>query len=193
MISSTISLLSWQRRSFRSSLSTLGTKFADIFRIFSSSRNYVYNSHTDIKLCTYCLPGFLESFMPLKNWCSIHARSSKSSLKHSIRFSGIFKKSLEENFIANRSSKVSSCPDCIFEIHDLWQSGFSRVYSNCCCSCSFEPEIIKIGQASNKMYSKNILNFQKSPSILNACTKRKPGNLLKAPCRNTDIGKNKRT
>ena len=36
------------------------------------------------------LPAFLESFMPLKNWCSIHARWSKSSLKHSIGFCGIF-------------------------------------------------------------------------------------------------------
>ena len=33
------------------------------------------------------------------------------------------------------SSKVSSHPDCIFEIHRLWKSGFSRVYSYCCCSC----------------------------------------------------------
>ena len=54
---------------------------------------------------------------------------------------------LKQNFIAYRSSKVSSRPDCIFEIDQLWQSGFSRVYSNCCCSCSFEPEIIKIGQS----------------------------------------------
>ena len=44
--------------------------------------------------------------------------------------------SLKQNFIAYRSSKLSSCPDCIFEIDQLWQSGFSRVYSNCCCSCS---------------------------------------------------------
>ena len=36
------------------------------------------------------LPAFLESLMSLKNWCSIHARWSKSSLKHSIRFCGIF-------------------------------------------------------------------------------------------------------
>ena len=48
--------------------------------------------------------------------------------------------SLKRNSIAYRSSKVS---DCIFEIQQLWQSGFSRVYSNFCCSCSFEPEIIK--------------------------------------------------
>ena len=38
------------------------------------------------------LPAFLESLMPLKDWCPIHARWSKSSLKHSIGFSGIFSK-----------------------------------------------------------------------------------------------------
>ena len=38
------------------------------------------------------LPAFLESFMPLKDWCLIRARLSKSSLKHSIGFSGIFSK-----------------------------------------------------------------------------------------------------
>ena len=81
------------------------------------------------------LPVFLKSLMVLKNWCSIHARWSKSSLKHSIRFCGIFP-SVKHSFIAYRSSKVS---DWIFEIHQLWQSGFSRVYSNCCGSCSFEP------------------------------------------------------
>ena len=41
----------------------------------------------------YRLPAFLESLIPLKNWCSIHARWSKSSLKHSLRFCGsIFSK-----------------------------------------------------------------------------------------------------
>ena len=79
--------------------------------------------------------------------------------------------SLKQNFIAYRSSKVSSRPDCIFEIQQLWQSGFSRVYSNCCCSCSFETDIIKIGQSSHKMYSNNILNFQESTTILNTSTK----------------------
>ena len=108
------------------------------------------------------LPGFLESLMSLKNWCSIHARFSKSSLKHSISFCGIF---FQQNFIAYHSSKVSLCPDCIFEIHQLWQSGFSRVYSNCYCSCSFEPEILRIGQLSHKMYSNNIVNFQESTTI----------------------------
>ena len=110
------------------------------------------------------LPACLESLRPLKNWCSIHARWSKS---------------LKQNFIAYRSSKVSSRPDYIFEIHKLWQSGFSRVYSNCCCSCSFEPEIIIIGQSSHKMYSNNIVNFQESTTILPV--QKKSGNLLKTP------------
>ena len=79
--------------------------------------------------------------------------------------------SLKQNFIAYRSSKVSSRPDCIFEIHQLWQSDFSRVYSNC-CSYSFEAEIIKIGQSSYQMYSNNIVNFQESTTILNTCTKK---------------------
>ena len=90
--------------------------------------------------------------------------------------------SLKQNFIAYRSSKVSSRPDCIFEIHQLWQSGSSRVYPNCCCSCSFEPEVIKIVQSSHNMYSNNILNSQVSATILNAHTK-KSGNLLNSPCK----------
>ena len=77
--------------------------------------------------------------------------------------------SLKHNFIAYRSSKVS---DWLFVIHHLWQSGFSRVYSNCCCNCWFEPEIIKIGQSSYKMYSNNILNFEMSTTILNTHTKK---------------------
>ena len=115
------------------------------------------------------LPAFLESLMPLKNWCSIHARCSKSSLKQSIHFYGIFSKFKTELY-------------CILffltsRLH-FWNSPAVtiRVYSNCCCSCSFETEIIKIGQ-----YSNNTLNFQESMTILNASTK-KSGNLLNAPC-----------
>ena len=76
-------------------------------------------------------PAFFESFMPVKNWCAILAKCSKSNLEHSIHFCDFFP-SLKQNFIACRSSKVS---DCIFAVHWLWQSGFSRVYSNCWCSC----------------------------------------------------------
>ena len=114
------------------------------------------------------LPAFFESLIPLKNWCSIHARWSKSIPYVSVTFFP----SLKQNLIACRSSKVSSRPDTIFEIHQLWQSGFSRVYSNCYCSCLFEPEIMKIGQSSHKMYSNNILNFQESTIILKAHTKK---------------------
>ena len=91
--------------------------------------------------------------------------------------SAAFFPSLKHNSIAYRSSKVS---DIIFEIPQQWQSGFNRVDSNCCCSCSFKVEIIQISQASHKMYSNNIVNFQESTTILNACTKRS-GNLLKTP------------
>ena len=130
-------------------------------------------------LIPHRLRAFLESLMSLKNWCSIHSRWSKSSLEHSIRFCGLYSK-FKQNFIAYRSSEESSRPDCISKIHQLWQSGFSRVYSDSCCSCSFEPEIINIGQSFHNMYSNNILNFQESTTILNAWTK-KSGNLLNAP------------
>ena len=96
---------------------------------------------------------------------------------HSIRFCGVFFH-FRQNLIAYCSFK---CPHCIFEIHHLWQSGFSRVYTNSCCSGSFEPEIIKIGESSHKMYSNNILNCQESSPILTACTKKKKaGNVLNA-------------
>ena len=86
---------------------------------------------------------------------------------------------LKQNCIAYGSSKVSSRPDCIFEIHQQWQSGFSRVYFHSFNSYSFEPEIIGIGKSSHKIYTNNILNFQGTKPILNACTKMS-GNLLKA-------------
>ena len=60
------------------------------------------------------------------------------------------------------------------------------MYSISWCSCSFEAEIIKIGQSSHKMYSNNMLNFQESTTILNACTK-KSGNLLNAPRKSSGI------
>ena len=104
------------------------------------------------------------------SWSQCH--SSRSSVHHMAFFP-----SLKQNFIAYRSSKVA---DCIFEIHQPWQSGFSRVYSNYCRSCSLDPEIIRIGQSSHNIYSNNIVNSQESTTILNACTK-KSGNLLKAP------------
>ena len=105
------------------------------------------------------LLAFLESLLPLKNWCSIHARCSKTVWSIPYVLVAFFS-SLKQTFIAYHSYKVSSRPDCIFEIPQLWQSSFSRVYSNCCCSCWFEPEIIKIGPSSHKMCSNNILRLR---------------------------------
>ena len=118
------------------------------------------------------LPAFLESLMPFKNWCSIHARWSKSSQNHSIRFCGIFSAFKTQFYCI-------SCPH-VQAAFLKFTSCDNQVYSNCCCSCLFEPEIIKIGQSSHKMYSNNIVNFQESTTILNACTK-KSDNLLNAP------------
>ena len=143
------------------------------------ANNCMYSSHTDIKLCTYCLyrhttvliheilylayqlwcsdfltpptpliiphrlPAFLESLMPTKTDARFMQDGRKAVWSIPYVFVAFFP-SLKQNFIAYRSFKVSWRPDCIFEIQQLWQSGFSRVYSNCCCSCSFEAEIIKI-------------------------------------------------
>ena len=117
---------------------------------------------------------FTDSLPSLNLLChsKTHARFMQDGSKAvwSIPYVSVaFFPSLKQNFIVYRSS---SRPDFIFEIHQLWWSGFSRVYSNCCCSCSFEPEIIKIGQSSHKMYCNNILNFHESTTILNACTKK---------------------
>ena len=100
-------------------------------------------------------PAFVESLMPLKNWCSIRARCRKAASSIPL-VSVAFFPSLKQNFIAYCSS---SRPDSIFEIHQLWQSGFCKVYTNCCSSCSFESEIKKFGQSSHKIYSNNILNL----------------------------------
>ena len=47
-------------------------------------------------LIPHRLPAFLESLMPLKKWCSTNPRCSKSSLKDSIGFFGIFSKFKKE-------------------------------------------------------------------------------------------------
>ena len=135
-----------------------------------------YSSHTSHHPSqTLCLPWISYATQKLMlNSCKIIEKQSDAFHTFLWHFFQVL-----NNCIAYNSSKVSPRPDCIFEIHQLWQSGFSRVYSNCCCSCSFEAEIIKIGLSSHKMYSNNILNFQESTTILNACTK-KSGNLLNA-------------
>ena len=128
-----------------------------------------YSSHTSHHpLQTLCLPWISYATQKLMlNSCKMVEKQSEAFHM----FLWHFFPSLKHNFIAYHSSKVSSHSDCIFEIHQLWQSGFSSVYSNCCCSCSFEGEIIKFGQSSHKMYHNNKVYFQESTAILNACTK----------------------
>ena len=111
------------------------------------------------------LLAFLESLMPHKKLTLDSYKMLEKQVWSILYVSVAFFPCLKQSFIAYRSSKVSSRPDCIFEIPQLWQSGFSRVYSNCCCSCWLEPEIIKIGRSSHKMYSNNILNFQESDNF----------------------------
>ena len=96
-----------------------------------------YSSHTSHHhSLTPCLPSIsYVTQKPMLDSCKM----AENSLKHSIRFCGIFP-SLKQNFIAYSSYNVSSHPACIFEIHQLIQSGFIRVYSNSCCSCSFEAD-----------------------------------------------------
>ena len=195
LISSTISLLSWQRLSFLSPLSTLGTNFAQIFRIYSSSRIIVCTVATLTSNCASIVSidtrrslsmkffiwpinaGVLTSLLLLHLSSSLtdslpslnllcHSKTDSRFMQDgrkaiwSIPYVSVaFLPSLKQNFIACRSSKVSSRPDCIFEIHQLRQWAFRRVLSNSCCSCWFESEIIKIGQSSHRMYSNNIVNF----------------------------------
>ena len=78
-------------------------------------------------------------------------------------------KSLKQNSITYRSSKVQIAffkfTSCDNQILVGWIP-FPAV------AVHFNPEIIKIGQSSYKMCNNNILNFQASTTILNACTKK---------------------
>ena len=112
------------------------------------ANDFVYSSHTDIKLCTYCLyrhttvhiheflylanhlrcsdfltpptpliiphrlPAFLESLLPLK-----FMQDGRKAVRSIPYVSVAFFPSLKQNFVAYHSSKVSSHPGCIFEIH----------------------------------------------------------------------------
>ena len=81
------------------------------------------------------LSAFLESLMPLKNWCSIHVRYPKTVW--SIPYVSVaFFPSLNRVLLHIVLPYVQIA---FFKIHQLWQSGFSRVYSNSCCSCWFVP------------------------------------------------------
>ena len=90
----------------------------------------VLTSHTShLSSQTPCLPWISYATQKLMlDSCKMLEKQSEAFhtfLRH-------FFPSLKHNFIVYRSSK---CPHCIFWIHQLWQSGFSRVYFNCCCRC----------------------------------------------------------
>ena len=130
------------------------------------------------KLANHCPGGnatdpiwrVLASSLGISSWIPLKPQHSNPNPNPDARFmqdgrkavwsiayiSVAFFTSLKHNFIEYR---YSSRPDCIFEIYQLRQSGFSRGYFNCFCSCLFEPEIIKIGQSPHKMYSNNVVNF----------------------------------
>ena len=115
--------------------------------------------------------------------------SCKMLLKHSEAFHTFlwhFCPSLKLNFIAYRSSKVFSRLDCIFENHQLWQSDFSRGYSNCCCSCSFELESIEFGQSSHKSI-KITYWIVKSLRQFKRPVQKESGHLVKAPRRSSPV------
>ena len=114
------------------------------------------------------LPAFLESLMPLK-MVEKQSEAFHTFLWHFSKFKTILLHIV-----------LLKCPHVQIAFLKFTSCDFSRMYSNCCCSCSVEAEITKIGQSSDKMYSNNIVNLQESTTILNACTK-KSGNLLKAP------------
>ena len=129
--------------------------------------DFLYFSHTSYHTSqTPCLPWISYTTQKLMlDSCKMVQKQSEAF--HT--FLWHFFPSGKQTFISYLSSKVS---DCIFEIHQLWQSGFSRVYSNCCCSCSFEPEIVTLGQSSHKIYSNKILDSQESTTILFSHTKK---------------------
>ena len=103
-----------------------------------------YSSHTfHHPSQTPCSPWVSYSPQKTYTWCMQDGPKAVWSIQY---VSVAFFPSLKKNFIPYRSSKVSSRPDCIFEIPQLNQSVFSRVSSNSYCSSLFKAEIIEIGQ-----------------------------------------------
>ena len=90
------------------------------------------------------LRAFLESLMPLKHWCSIPLRWSKSSLKNPLRFCGIFIQVLN---IILLHIFVLKCPyvQISFLKFTCCDNRVVGCIPNGACSYSFVPEIIKIG------------------------------------------------
>ena len=123
------------------------------------------------------LSALLESLMPLQNWCSIYARCSKSSVKYSIRFCGIFP-SLKHNFL---HIVLLKCPHV--QIAFL---KFTICDNQALVGCiPILAVAVHLNLKSQKLVSHLIRCIAitywipESTTILNGCTK-KSGNLLNA-------------
>ena len=68
------------------------------------------------------LPAFLEFLMRLKNWCSIHARWRKSSLKHSIRFCDIFPSLNRISVSSTEKKKHRHAANEVMDSYRSWES-----------------------------------------------------------------------
>ena len=103
-----------------------------------------------------------------KNWCSIHARWSKSSPEafHTLlwHFFPCFKNTILLHIVLLKWSWTS-------RLH-FWNSPAMTIRPLVGCSCFiWSWKSSNLVSPSHKMYSNNILNFQESMTILNACIK----------------------
>ena len=124
------------------------------------------------------LPGILESLLEHKNWCSTQARWSKSSLKHSIHFYGIFSKfknRILQHIVHLKRQiaflKLTSCDNQALV-------GCIPIAS---VAVPLKTEIIKISQSSHNMDSNNYTEISRVYTIFKCPYEKKSGNLSYAP------------
>ena len=127
---------------------------------------------------TPCLPWI--SYYHSKNWCSIHARCSKSSLKHSMRFCGIFSKFKTEFYLPIVLLKCPHVQIAFLKFTSCDNQALVGCIPIPAVAVQLKLKIIQIGQSFHQINSNNILNFKESTTNLNVCTK-KSGNLLITP------------
>ena len=105
------------------------------------------------------LRAFLESLMSLKNWCSIHARWSKSSLKHSIRFCGILLHIV-----------LLKCQIVFLKFTSCDYQAFVGCIPIAAIAVNLNLKSWKLASHLIRCIAITV-NFQESTTILNACTK----------------------
>ena len=137
-------------------------------------------------LLSYLSPSLTDSLPSLNLLChsKTDARFTQDGRKAvwSIPYvSVVYFPSLKHNFIAYRSSKVSSRPDCIFEI----PSCDNQSLVGC---IPIAPVAVHLNLKSEKLVSRLKRCIAITYGILNACTK-KSGNLLKVPRINISLSR----